>query len=262
MATTDKGKKYKYDVGYGKPPTSKQFRKGTSGNPKGRPRGSKSLSTIVKETLDEKVVVRENGRRGKITMLAAMIKQQANKAVSGDQRAVRYLIELNLRLNSEDVRQPDGLELLRQAFERDQARKAQMAADCSDPLQVKRVGNRASESNLPWPKKAVFKPLGWARLRSLGVDDYQTAYSGLAESSGIAITAVERQLKMTFVEACPSKSPSEMTGKGLSFLKHIMISRRETDSRTPIGSERWRFKFSLLLPENSLIRQKNSLFGD
>src|SRR5271154_1330380 len=149
MATTDKGKKYKYAVGYGKPPTSKQFRKGTSGNPKGRPRGSKSLSTIVKETLDEKVVVRENGRRGKITMLAAMIKQQANKAVSGDQRAVRYLIELNLRLNSEDVRQPDGLELLRQAFERDQARKAQMAADCSDPLQVKRVSNRASESNLP-----------------------------------------------------------------------------------------------------------------
>src|SRR5271154_2118016 len=30
--------------------------------------------------------------------------------------------------------------------------------------------------------------------------------------------------KMTFVEACPSKSPSEVTGKGLSFLKHIMIS--------------------------------------
>ena len=138
-----------YEIGFGRPPRSKQFRKGTSGNPKGRPRGSKSLNTIVKETLDEKVVVRENGRRGKITMLAAMIKQQANKAVSGDQRAVRYLIELNLRLNSEDVRQPDGLELLRQAFERDQARKAQMAADCSDPLQVKRVGNRASESNLP-----------------------------------------------------------------------------------------------------------------
>ncbi len=118
-----------YEVGFGRPPRSTQFRKGTSGNPKGRPRGSKSLSTIVKETLDEKVVVRENGRCGRITKRAAMIKQQANKAVSGDQRAVRYLIELDLRLNPEDVRQPNGLELLREAFEREQARKAQMDAD-------------------------------------------------------------------------------------------------------------------------------------
>ncbi len=118
-----------YEVGFGRPPRSTQFRKGTSGNPKGRPRGSKSLSTIVKETLDEKVVVRENGRCGRITKRAAMIKQQANKAVSGDQRAARYLIELDLRLNPEDVRQPNGLELLREAFEREQARKAQMDAD-------------------------------------------------------------------------------------------------------------------------------------
>lgn len=118
-----------YEVGFGRPPRSTQFRKGTSGNPKGRPRGSKSLSTIVKETLDEKVVVRENGRCGRITKRAAMIKQQANKAVSGDQRAVRYLIELDLRLNPEDVRQPNGLELLREAFEREQARKAQIDTD-------------------------------------------------------------------------------------------------------------------------------------
>ena len=138
-----------YEVGFGRPPRSTQFRKGTSGNPKGRPRGSKSLSTIVKETLDEKVVVRENGRCGRITKRAAMIKQQANKAVSGDQRAARYLIELDLRLNPEDVRQPNGLELLRQAFDREQARKAQMDADCSDPLLVKSVSNRTSESNPP-----------------------------------------------------------------------------------------------------------------
>src|SRR5271168_2118697 len=101
-----------YEIGFGRPPRSKQFRKGTSGNPKGRPRGSKSLSTIVKETLDEKVVVRENGSCRRITKRAAMIKQQANKAMSGDQRAFRSLIDLDLRLNPEDVRQPNGLELL------------------------------------------------------------------------------------------------------------------------------------------------------
>jgi hypothetical protein len=29
-----------YEVGYGKPPRSRRFSKGRSGNPKGRPRGS------------------------------------------------------------------------------------------------------------------------------------------------------------------------------------------------------------------------------
>ena len=68
-----------YEVGFARPPRQTQFRKGTSGNPKGRPRGSKSLSTLLTETLDEKVVVRENGRCGRITKRAAMIKQQATR---------------------------------------------------------------------------------------------------------------------------------------------------------------------------------------
>ena len=116
-----------YEVGFARPPRRSQYRKGTSGNPKGRPRGSKSLSTLVKETLDERVAVRENGRRRKISKRAAMIKQQANKALSGDQRALRYLMDLDLRLNPKSDDREISLDALREAFE--QERKAGPFAD-------------------------------------------------------------------------------------------------------------------------------------
>src|SRR5215469_5153687 len=52
-----------YEVGYGKPPRSSRFKKGQSGNPRGRPSGSKNLSTLLSEALNEPVIVTENGRR-------------------------------------------------------------------------------------------------------------------------------------------------------------------------------------------------------
>ena len=52
-----------YEVGYGKPPQHTQFKKGHSGNIKGRPRGSRNASTLLDEALRERVMVTENGVR-------------------------------------------------------------------------------------------------------------------------------------------------------------------------------------------------------
>jgi hypothetical protein len=81
-------------VGYRRPPRGAPFRAGQSGNPKGRPKGARSLSTVVRATLNEKVTVTENGRKKRITKLEAAIKQLVNKAASGEARATREMIAL------------------------------------------------------------------------------------------------------------------------------------------------------------------------
>ena len=81
-----------YEIGYGKPPTNARFQKGQSGNPKGRPRGSRNASTLLDEALKERVVVSENGRRKKITKLEAILTQLVNRAAGGDHRATQLLL--------------------------------------------------------------------------------------------------------------------------------------------------------------------------
>jgi hypothetical protein len=85
-----------YEVGYGKPPKSTQFKPGQSGNPKGRPKGTKNLVTDLNEELSEKIVVTEGGKPLTITKQRAMIKSIAVKAMSGDVRAATILMRLML----------------------------------------------------------------------------------------------------------------------------------------------------------------------
>jgi hypothetical protein len=85
------------EVGYGRPPKQHQFKKGRSGNPKGRSKRDQhqpSFVSLIYAALNEYVTVQEGGQRKKIKKLVAAAKQLANKAVSGDYRAVKLLIEL------------------------------------------------------------------------------------------------------------------------------------------------------------------------
>ena len=80
-----------YQVGYGKPPAQTRFKKGQSGNPNGRPKGTLNLATVITKTLRERVVINENGQRKIVTKLEAAVKQLVNKAASGDLPAFRQL---------------------------------------------------------------------------------------------------------------------------------------------------------------------------
>ena len=82
------------EVGYGRPPKHGQFQTGRSGNPKGRPKGTLNLATVLERTLRELVVINENGQRKTVTKLEAAIKQLVNRAASGDMAALRNLLTM------------------------------------------------------------------------------------------------------------------------------------------------------------------------
>jgi len=81
-------------VGFRRPPEAMRFKKGVSGNPNGRPKGSLNVATAFMKALREKVVINEHGRRKTITKLEAALKQLVNKAASGDLRALSQLVVL------------------------------------------------------------------------------------------------------------------------------------------------------------------------
>jgi hypothetical protein len=83
-----------YEVGYGKPPMGGQFAKGCSGNPRGRPKGSKNLASVILR--ESRQPVRITGPRGSrtVTKIEATVMQVGNKAAQGDLRAAREFIPM------------------------------------------------------------------------------------------------------------------------------------------------------------------------
>lgn len=89
-----KGKGGGDKVGPGNPPKSTRFKKGVSGNPNGRPAGSKNLSTILREAADGTVVATIDGKQRKITRLQAAAVQLATNAAKGDTRSIGKLLDV------------------------------------------------------------------------------------------------------------------------------------------------------------------------
>jgi hypothetical protein len=83
-----------YRVGYGKPPRQHQFRRGHSGNPKGRPKGVKNTLTLLREILDRQVEMRTGGGVvRKVSVREAMLARFAESALKGDIKAAGFLLQ-------------------------------------------------------------------------------------------------------------------------------------------------------------------------
>jgi len=80
-------------VGRGSPPKHTQFRKGTSGNLLGRPKGSKNLSTLIMEAANAEVTATIDGKPRRISKLQATAMQLATKASKGDQSAINKFLD-------------------------------------------------------------------------------------------------------------------------------------------------------------------------
>jgi hypothetical protein len=83
-----------YRIGKGKPPKKTRFKKGQSGNPTGRPKGSKNLKTLIEEQQNALVTVRENGVEKKISTKKAVIMRLHAEALRGNQRAIQAVLNM------------------------------------------------------------------------------------------------------------------------------------------------------------------------
>lgn len=83
-----------YAVGYGRPPENTQFAKGTSGNPAGRPKGSKNLKTIISDALTAPIVMREGDRTRRVPIVQAIIMKQVENGLKGNDKAAFTLIKI------------------------------------------------------------------------------------------------------------------------------------------------------------------------
>ena len=86
MSKTTKG-------GYGNPPEHGQFKKGKSGNPKGRPKGSKNIKTIIEEICGRKMTLMANGNKKTMSYREALWESLFMKAFKGNARDLIKFIE-------------------------------------------------------------------------------------------------------------------------------------------------------------------------
>jgi Family of unknown function (DUF5681) len=84
-------KRQQYSVGYGRPPVHSQFKPDRSGNPEGRPKGSRNLMTELQRVYTAKVI-KIGGKKRRVSRLEALLLSQWERGVKGDERATQGAI--------------------------------------------------------------------------------------------------------------------------------------------------------------------------
>ncbi len=95
-------------VGYGKPPLQFRFKKGQSGNPKGRSKGSKNLRTLFEAEWEAPVEVLEGGRKRKISKGALITKNLFHQAAKGDLKAAAATFKMEERFSKPSIEDPNS----------------------------------------------------------------------------------------------------------------------------------------------------------
>jgi hypothetical protein len=90
-----------YEVGYRKPPKAHRFKKGQSGNPRGKTKKPQidDVRIVVDEVLDEPTRMRVGDQVRNVSKLEAMIGAQKMKALQGNPKAFKALLKLAQKAN-------------------------------------------------------------------------------------------------------------------------------------------------------------------
>ena len=102
-----------YEIGYGKPPKSTRFRKGSSGNPRGRPLKKRTLlAETIEKALTATITYDEGGVVKNATFDDAGIKMLRDRALAGDIDAAKHLLDLIKQAEREGVLSAEQIQVV------------------------------------------------------------------------------------------------------------------------------------------------------
>ena len=93
--------------GYKRPPKATQFKRGRSGNPKGRPKGTRSLKTDLANLMEKRVRIREDGEQRHVTGQELMLLKLFEKAATGDIKAATQIFGMLMKFDATETSQKE-----------------------------------------------------------------------------------------------------------------------------------------------------------
>jgi hypothetical protein len=83
-----------HEIGYGKPPKANQFRKGRTGNPRGKRQGEENIITAFKRIVSKRVKINDGEKVRTITLAEAVILKNYDAAVQKNPFAMSNIFRL------------------------------------------------------------------------------------------------------------------------------------------------------------------------
>ena len=166
------------DVGPCRPPKANRFRKGTSGNPKGRPKSRRASSISDFDIImDRTLTVTQDGKPREVTLEEALQHRTYQEAIKGNRASQREVLKMIAKREKWlAARRPvSGLKVLTEPEDPDNANEALLLLGIAEPdTQWSDPTDKYQCLRLkPWAVQAALSRPGGRRLSAQGVSEIE-----------------------------------------------------------------------------------------